>query len=206
MERSLFLKNTYSLSVKNRQFGDISNTVTEIVVCENFAGSPSQTTFSVMSKPRLKSIEIESSSFPWVESFQVSSNPNLQSVRISRNCFASNGNAGYLVVKNCPKLTEFTMGPYCFVTVTAMIFSDLPVLSDFSFNPSSLQKCQSITFTQCGQLNQIAFPRGTFPVINTISISKMDELQIIVFGEDSCCGGVENEPAFSCRGEVFCHW
>ena len=175
-------------------------------MCENFAGSSSQPIFTVSSKPRLKSIVIENSAFPWVVTFQVDSNPNLQSIRIGRNCFASRGNEGSLVVNSCPKLAEFTMGPYCFFTVMVMVFANLDMLSDFSFNPTSLQNCESITFTQCSQLNQIAFPPRSFQAITTLSISKMDELQTIVFGEDSCCGVREKNPAFSCTGEGLYPW
>lgn len=198
VERSLRLPDCYRLSSTKRSITTISSTITEIVVCTSFAGSPSQTVLAVESKPRLKQLVVENSALPWVLSLQVANNPCLQRIRLGRNCFASTGGRGALTVKGCPQLEEFTMGPNCFVAVSVMTLCDLDVLSDFAFNPTSLQGCESIIFTRCAQLNQIAFPPRSFPSIAAITISDMAELLTIVFGEDSCCGVKSKNPAFSC--------
>lgn len=198
MERSLRLPDSYCLSSTKKSITTISSTITEIVVCTDFAGSPSQTVFAVESKPRLKQLVVENSALPWVLSLQVANNPCLQRIRLGRNCFACTGGKGALTVKGCRQLEEFSMGPYCFVAVSVMTFCDLAALSDFAFNPTSLQSCESIAFTRCAQLNQIAFPPHSFPSIAAITISDMAELQTIVFGEDSCCGVKSKNPAFSC--------
>lgn len=114
MERSLRLPDSYCLSSTKKSITTISSTVTEIVVCTDFAGSPSQTVFAVESKPRLRQLVIENSALPWVLSLQVANNPCLQRIRLGPQLLCQQGRQGRSDSERLPAAGRVHDGPVLF--------------------------------------------------------------------------------------------
>lgn len=129
-------------------YTDIKSTIESLTVGENSCNGPSVTTLSITKYSKLKTIDICSSSFSYVNRVTVENCPLLVSINIGRLCFSTEESQNSLFcVKGCPIVKKVCIHYGTFVRLNEFIMQsivDFPWLFRLTFVAFSTSLCSSI--------------------------------------------------------------
>ena len=153
-ESSIFIETTTAFLVG-------SVTVNHMTIAYGTCNKRSLTTVDLSNSPSLISFTVRSCSFKHTEKCHFVNCPKLKCVVIEEMCFtvyrqSSDVMTGKqnteLLVENCPKLKEISIGAYSFYEYTKCIFRTLPSLKRLKFGKYNVDSCN---FASCPMLELI---------------------------------------------------